>query len=79
MLAKIALENYTAFIFFDFKVTNSKRLNDTNVNNERILKGLLFISENGSGKTQSLQAIVLLLDFYWIIVNFIKNAFKRSF
>lgn len=33
------------------------------MNKNRILKGALFIGENASGKTQALQAIVLLLDF----------------
>ncbi len=66
MLTKIVLKNYTTFMeetIFDFKATNSKILNDTNVNKDRILKGALFIGENASGKTQALQAIVLLLDF----------------
>ena len=68
-------------IVFDFKATNSKRLNDTNINNERILNGLLFISENDSGKTQSLQAIVIIIRFLLdnSEPNFIKNVFKRSF
>lgn len=65
MLTGITLKDYTTFIketTFDFKATNSKILNETNVGDNRVLKGALFVGENASGKTQVLQAIVLLLD-----------------
>ena len=65
MLTGITLEDYTTFIketTFDFKATNSKILNETNVGDNRVLKGALFVGENASGKTQVLQAIVLLFD-----------------
>lgn len=65
MLTEITLKDYTTFInetTFDFKATNYKILENTNVGRNRILKGALFVGENASGKTQALKAIVLLLD-----------------
>ena len=65
MLTKIILKDYTTFIketVFDFKATSYKILEDTNVGDNRVLKGALFVGENASGKTQVLNAIVLLLD-----------------
>ena len=65
MLTSITLKDYTTFITettFDFTATNYKILEETNVGSGRILKGALFIGENASGKTQVLNAIVLLLD-----------------
>ena len=65
MLTSITLKDYTTFISettFDFKATNYKILEDTNVGGNRVLKGALFVGENASGKTQVLNAIILLLD-----------------
>ena len=65
MLTGITLKDYTTFIektTFDFKATNYKILEDSNVGENRVLKGALFIGENASGKTQVLNAIVLLLN-----------------
>ncbi len=65
MLKKLKLKNYTTFInetVIDFKATNSKILEETNVGTNKILKGTLFVGENASGKTQVLLSIRLLLD-----------------
>lgn len=65
MLTNIVLKDYTTFIsktIFDFQATNYKILESTNVGSNRVLKGALFVGENASGKTQALNAIVLLLD-----------------
>lgn len=65
MLVNIILKDYTTFIketVFYFKATNYKILEETNVGDNRILKGALFVGENASGKTQVLESIVLLLD-----------------
>ena len=65
MLTGIVLKDYTTFkneTIFDFKTTNYKILESTNVGDNRILKGALLVGENASGKTQVLKAIVLLLD-----------------
>ena len=65
MLTKIVLKDYTTFISkttFDFTATNYKILEDSNVGNNRVLKGALFVGENASGKTQALKSITLLLD-----------------
>lgn len=65
MLTSITLKDYTTFIkktIFDFKATNYKILDDTNVGDNRVLKGALFIGENASGKTQVLNSIILLLN-----------------
>ena len=67
MLTSITLKDYTTFVsktIFDFKATNYKILENTNVGSNRILKGALFVGENASGKTQVLKSIVLLLDLY---------------
>ena len=68
MLTSIILKDYTTFInetIFDFKATNYKILEDTNVGANRVLKGALFIGENASGKTQVLRAIVFLLNLFF--------------
>ena len=65
MLTSITLKNYTTFITettFDFTATNSKILDETNVGDNRVLKGSLFVGENASGKTQTLKALKILLD-----------------
>ena len=65
MLTGITLKDYTTFIsttIFDFNATNYKILENTNVGKNRVLKGALFIGENASGKTQTLNSIVLLLN-----------------
>lgn len=65
MLKSITLKDYTTFITettFDFCATNYKILEKTNVGNSRVLKGAFFAGENASGKTQTLNAIKLLLD-----------------
>lgn len=65
MLTEITLKDYTTFIkktTFDFRATNYKILESTNVGENRVLKGALFVGENASGKTQVLKSIVLLLD-----------------
>lgn len=65
MLTGIILKDYTTFTKetpFDFKATNYKILDESNVGRNRVLKGALFVGENASGKTQVLNSIVLLLD-----------------
>lgn len=65
MLTNIILKEYTTFIketVFDFRATNYKILEETNVGDNRILKSALFVGENASGKTQVLESIILLLN-----------------
>lgn len=65
MLTSIELKDYTTFInktIFNFNATNYKILESTNVGENRVLKGALFVGENASGKTETLKSIVLLLD-----------------
>ena len=65
MLKKIIIDNFKTFIkptTIDFSATNYKFLENENVGCNRILKGLLFVGENASGKTQILKSITLLLD-----------------
>jgi hypothetical protein len=81
MLTGITLKEYTTFIektTFDFKATNYKILEDSNVGINRILKGAIFIGENASGKTQVLDSIVLLLNL--LLDNSEQNYIvKKSF
>ncbi|MDD5835742.1 MAG: AAA family ATPase [bacterium] len=80
MLTGITLKDYTTFIkekSFDFKATNYKILEDTNVGDNRVLKGALFMGENASGKTQVLNSITLLLNL--LLSNAEQNfAIKKS-
>ncbi len=80
MLTSITLKDYTTFInetTFDFTATNYKILEETNVGSNRVLKGALFVGENASGKTQVLNAIVLLLDM--LLENAEQNfIFRKS-
>lgn len=72
MLEKIIIDGYKTFInptSIDFKATNYKILDDTNVGDNRILKGALFIGENASGKTNILNSITLLLDMLFSSKN----------
>ena len=79
MLKSVTLKNYTTFIektTFDFKATNYKILEDTNVGENRILKGALFVGENASGKTQFLDSIVFLLNL--LLENSEQNYFLKK-
>ncbi len=65
MLKEIKLNNYKTFIndtLIDVSATNYKFLEKENVSKNRILKGLLFVGENASGKTNVIQSIKFLLD-----------------
>lgn len=65
MLVSITFENFTSFkeeATIDFSATKYTILQNTNVNNEKILKGALFIGPNASGKTNVLLAIKFLLS-----------------
>ena len=77
MLKSIEVENYTTFIDktkIDFTATNSKILDKTNVGDNKIVKGGLFVGENASGKTKTLKSIELLLKclFSEQSINFLK-------
>lgn len=63
MLSKIIIKNFKCFkeeTVFDFKKTNYKFL-EKNVKG-KLLKGLLFVGDNASGKTTAIEPIVLLLE-----------------
>ena len=64
MLSYIILENFKSFkekTIIDFRKTNYTIL-PQNVSENDILKGLVFVGANGSGKSTVLEAIKLLLD-----------------
>ncbi|MBR3863389.1 MAG: AAA family ATPase [Clostridia bacterium] len=64
MLTQIKLSGFRSFkeeTVFDIYATNYKMLQDVNVK-DGILKGLLFIGGNASGKTNSIRAITFLLE-----------------
>ena len=64
MLTQIKLSGFRSFkeeTVFDICATNYKMLQDVNVT-DGILKGLLFIGGNASGKTNSIRAITFLLE-----------------
>lgn len=65
MLTKMGIQNFKSFKNFtsiDFKSTNYKILNTTNVNHNGILKGAIFVGGNATGKTNIITALKLLLD-----------------
>ena len=64
MLSKIIIKNYRSFretTIIDLEATNYKMLQDTNTK-DGIVKGLMFIGGNGTGKTNAIFAIRTLLD-----------------
>lgn len=65
MLLKVELKNFKSFkelTSIDFNSTNYKSLQDTNVCNDKILKGAIFVGSNASGKTNTILSLRLLLD-----------------
>lgn len=63
MLSKIIVQNFKCFkneTVFDFRKTNYKLLKQNT--NGKILKGILFVGDNASGKTTAVQPIILLLN-----------------
>lgn len=64
MLKSYEINNFKSFknvTKFDLKKTNYQILSDTNIKND-ILKGLMFVGANASGKSNSIIAIKFLLD-----------------
>lgn len=81
MLKKIIINNFKTFINsteIDFNATNYKFLESENVGPNRILKGILFVGENASGKTQILKSITFLLDLLFG-TNDINFAYNKCF
>lgn len=65
MLAKMYLTNFLSFLNrteFDFVASKYTILEKTNVNNNSILKGALFIGPNASGKSNALKGIAFLVN-----------------
>lgn len=63
MLSKIVVKNFKCFkneTIFDFRKTNYKLL-EQNING-KLLKGVLFVGDNASGKTTAIQPIIVLLN-----------------
>lgn len=64
MLKSYEINNFKSFkneTKIDFEKTNYQILSDTNTKND-ILKGMMFVGANASGKSNSIIAIKLLLD-----------------
>lgn len=63
MLNQIIVKNFKCFkneTVFDFRKTNYKLLKQNTKG--KLLKGLLFVGDNASGKTTAIQPVILLLD-----------------
>lgn len=63
MLSRIIVKNFKCFkneTVFDFRKTNYKLLKQNTKG--KLLKGLLFVGDNASGKTTAVQPVILLLD-----------------
>ena len=83
MLTKIRLKNFLSFKLIttiDLKATNYEMLANTNISNG-ILKGLLFVGSNASGKTNAISSIIfllkLLLSSEKIILQIIYVSFQQ--
>lgn len=64
MLKSYEVNNFKSFknqTMFELEKTNYQILSDTNTNNN-LLKGIMFVGANASGKSNSIIAIKLLLD-----------------
>ena len=64
MLTKMYLTNFLSFLDrteFDFTASKYSILGETNVYNNEILKGALFIGPNASGKSNALSGIAFLI------------------
>lgn len=69
MLCKIVMNNFKSFkneTTIDFTKTNYTVLNDTNIAENGVLKGTMFVGANASGKSNALLAIKLLLDLLFM-------------
>lgn len=76
MLAKIIIRNFKSFkneTTLDFTKTNYTFLSDTNVANNGVLKGTMFVGANASGKSNAILAVKLLLDLL-----FMEREFKSG-
>lgn len=63
MIKKITVNNFKCFkneTIFDFRKTNYKLLEQNT--RGKLLKGILFVGDNASGKTTAIQPIILLLQ-----------------
>lgn len=63
MVSRIVVENFKCFkeeTVFDYRKTNYKLLEQNTVG--KLLKGILFVGDNASGKTTAIQPIRLLLQ-----------------
>lgn len=67
MLKRITINNYKTFTnptIIDLSATNYKFLEETNlvkINGDKILKGVVFVGDNATGKTSILDAVCILM------------------
>jgi AAA15 family ATPase/GTPase len=69
MLAKIIIKNFKSFkneTIIDFIKTNYTFLSDTNAADNGVLKSVMFVGANASGKSNAILAIKLLLDLLFM-------------
>lgn len=69
MITKLIMRNFKSFKYettIDFTKTNYKVLDIPNVSDKGVLKGMMFVGANASGKSNALHAIRLLLDLLFM-------------
>ncbi len=69
MITKLIMRNFKSFKYkttIDFTKTNYKVLDIPNVSDIGVLKGMMFVGANASGKSNALHAIRLLLDLLFM-------------
>ncbi|QTL98951.1 AAA family ATPase [Iocasia frigidifontis] len=82
MLSKIVLKNFKSFkneTEIDFSRTKYKFLEDINVAESGVLKGIMFVGANASGKSNIIIAIKLLLDLLFREKDINSRIFKCLF
>ncbi|MEJ6949446.1 AAA family ATPase [Natronospora cellulosivora (SeqCode)] len=82
MLSKVEIKNFKSFkekTEIDFSRTNYRFLEDSNVADNGILKGIMFVGANASGKSNILIAIKFLLDMLFREKNTKSRIYKCLF
>ena len=82
MLSKIVLKNFKSFknrTEIDLSRTNYKYLEETNVAENGVLKGVMFVGANASGKSNIIKAVKFLLDLLFREKDVNSGIFKCLF
>lgn len=82
MLIEYSIKGFKSFAeqtTVDIKAKNYKILTNTNTNNDNVLKGLMFVGANASGKSNVVLALKLLLDLLFAKTDISISNYKCKF